>query len=85
MILNPIFSIQFNLTPVMMGVMFVIEGGVYAFTAPFWGFVCDRKSQPKWVMLAGAFFIAAGFILIGPAPFIPLETSVAIYISFRTI
>jgi len=75
----------FNLTPVMMGVMFVIEGGVYAFTAPFWGFVCDRKSQPKWVMLAGAFFIAAGFILIGPAPFIPLETSVAIYISFRTI
>merc|ERR1711911_348458 len=26
-------------------------------------------------MLAGAFFIAAGFILIGPAPFIPLETT----------
>ena len=65
---------QFNLTPVVMGLMFVIEGGVYAVTAPFWGYLCDRKLQPKIITLAGALFVAVGFTLVGPAPFIPLET-----------
>lgn len=30
-----------------MGLMFVIEGGIYALTAPVWGYLCDRKVQPK--------------------------------------
>jgi len=70
----------FNLTPVVMGLMFVIEGGVYAVTAPFWGYLCDRKLQPKIITLAGALFVAVGFTLVGPAPFIPLETSLPIAI-----
>lgn len=57
-----------------MGLMFVIEGGVYACTAPIWGYMCDRIIQPKIVTLIGALLITAGFTLVGPAPFIPLET-----------
>jgi len=72
---------QFNLTPVVMGLMFVIEGGVYAVTAPFWGFLCDRKIQPKIIMMFGAFFVAGGFVLVGPSPFIPLDTSLPLAIS----
>lgn len=66
--------VQFGLTPVTMGLMFVIEGGIYALTAPIWGYLCDRKIQPKLVTLFGALLIIAGFLLIGPAPFIPVET-----------
>jgi len=62
------------LTPVVMGLMFVIEGGVYACTAPIWGILCDRVIQPKIVTLFGALLVTAGFLLVGPAPFIPLET-----------
>ncbi|XP_057364679.1 MFS-type transporter SLC18B1-like [Daphnia carinata] len=66
---------QFDLMPVTMGLMFVIEGGIYAVTAPLWGYLCDRKVQPKIITLIGALFIVFGFLLIGPAPFIPLETT----------
>lgn len=65
---------QFDLMPVTMGLMFVIEGGIYAVTAPLWGYLCDRKVQPKIITLMGALFIVFGFLLIGPAPFIPMET-----------
>jgi hypothetical protein len=29
--------------------MFVVNGGTYAVTAPFWGWMCDKKIQPKLV------------------------------------
>lgn len=65
---------QFDLMPVTMGLMFVIEGGIYAVTAPLWGYLCDRKVQPKIITLIGSLFIVCGFLLIGPAPFLPLDT-----------
>jgi len=72
---------QFNLSPIVMGLMFVIEGGVYAITAPLWGLLCDRKCRPKIVTLAGALFLAGGFIFVGPAPFIPHETTLPLAIT----
>ena len=38
---------QFKLTPVVLGLMFVINGGTYAITAPIWGWFCDKHSTPK--------------------------------------
>lgn len=67
---------QFKLSPVVMGLMFVIEGGVYALTAPIWGYLCDCKIQPKIVTLFGATLVTIGFLLVGPAPFLHLETQV---------
>lgn len=64
----------FDLTPVVLGLMFVINGGVYAITAPGWGWICDHFSTPKIVTVIGTIFVAAGFCLIGPAPFIPVPT-----------
>ncbi|KAH1023700.1 hypothetical protein HUJ05_003307 [Dendroctonus ponderosae] len=32
----------FNLAPVVLGLMFVINGGVYAITTPLWGWACDN-------------------------------------------
>ncbi|XP_046613896.1 MFS-type transporter SLC18B1-like isoform X3 [Neodiprion virginianus] len=38
---------QFNLSPVVLGLMFVINGGFYAMTAPAWGWICDKYSKPQ--------------------------------------
>lgn len=65
---------DFNLTPILLGVIFVINGGVYALTAPFFGWLIDKYLNPKFVTIAGSVIICFGFLLIGPAPFIPLET-----------
>ena len=56
------------------GLVFVINGGVYAFTAPFWGILVDRYVNPKLVAFFGSVFIAIGFCLVGPASFLPIET-----------
>lgn len=66
---------DFNLTPVVLGVIFVINGGIYALTAPFFGWLIDKYVNPKFVTIAGSLIICIGFMLIGPAPFIPLETT----------
>ncbi|CAG5036397.1 unnamed protein product [Parnassius apollo] len=66
---------QFKFSPVVLGLMFVINGGVYAVSAPAWGWLCDHPSiKPKYVTIIGCLFVASAFILIGPAPFINLPT-----------
>jgi dipeptide/tripeptide permease len=46
--------------------MFVLQGGTYAFTAPMWGWLCDRVLDPRFATLIGAFLITAGFLFLGP-------------------
>ena len=58
----------------VLGLMFVINGGTYALTAPCWGWLCDSKVMPKLVTVCGAVLLIIGFSLIGPAPFIPTDT-----------
>lgn len=38
---------EFDLSPVIVGLMFVINGGTYALTAPAWGWFCDKRFHPK--------------------------------------
>lgn len=65
---------RFNLSPIIMGVMFVINGGTYAITAPGFGWLCDRTCPPKVVTVLGTLLVAAGFCLVGPAPFLSVNT-----------
>lgn len=65
---------QFNLTPVILGLVFVINGGVYALTAPFWGWFIDKLIPPKLAACIGSVCIATAFCLIGPTSFLPMET-----------
>lgn len=69
---------RFNLSPVVLGLMFVINGGTYAVTAPGWGWLCDSRLHPKVATILGAILVAVGFCLIGPAPFIPHKTWVTL-------
>ncbi|CAH1105614.1 unnamed protein product [Psylliodes chrysocephalus] len=64
---------SFFLPPIILGLMFIINGGIYAMTAPGFGWLCDRAYSPKWITVSGCFLVAAGFCMIGPAPVIPVE------------
>lgn len=56
---------QFALSAILLGVMFVINGGVYALFAPFVGYFVDKFKTPKMISLFGSIFIIIGFSLIG--------------------
>jgi MFS family permease len=69
---------QFAIHPVLLGGIFVINGGLYALSAPFFGWILEKCANPKYLILFGADLIIVGFLLIGPASFIPLQTSVLV-------
>jgi len=71
----------FDLSPVLLGMIFVINGGVYALTAPLYGWLVDNILKPKILTILGSFFIAVGFALVGPAPFIPVPTTLPMVIA----
>nr|CAH7734219.1 unnamed protein product [Callosobruchus chinensis] len=65
---------HFMLPPIILGLMFVINGGTYALTAPIFGWFCDKFCSPKLVTVLGTVLVAGGFSLLGPAPFVPMQT-----------
>ncbi|XP_022919162.1 MFS-type transporter SLC18B1-like [Onthophagus taurus] len=65
---------QFGLSPVILGIMFVINGGTYALMAPIWGWLCDNFVHPKFITFTGTLLVATAFALVGPAPFIKQHT-----------
>jgi len=56
---------SFKMTPVMLGLMFIINGGVYAFSAPIVGYLVDKWLHPKVASVVGSLSIIVGFSLIG--------------------
>jgi len=77
---------QFNLSPIMMGLMFVVNGGVYAASAPLWGYACDKLRLPgKLVTAIGAFLIAGSFVFIGPIRIMPFPTTYEVCIASLAI
>lgn len=56
-----------------LGVVFIINGGFYALTAPIWGWMVDQFLNPKVSACIGSLLIITAFCLIGPASFIPIE------------
>ncbi|XP_050665572.1 MFS-type transporter SLC18B1-like isoform X2 [Leptidea sinapis] len=67
---------QFNFSPVILGVIFIINGGIYALSAPGWGWLCDHHSvKAKVVTVIGHVFVVAAFLLVGPAPFFDMPTT----------
>ncbi len=68
---------QFNLNNLVVGLIFVCNGGLYAITSPFWGYLNDKKFNAKLLAFTGAISILIGFMIVGPASFMPFEPTVA--------
>lgn len=56
---------QFNMSAVKLGVMFIINGGIYAIIAPFVGVLVDKCKTPKIASIMGSVSIIIGFSLVG--------------------
>lgn len=56
---------QFDLNAVQVGVVFIINGGVYAIFAPLVGMLVDRINVPKQISIFGCFCVIIGFSLVG--------------------
>ena len=69
-----------DLTPVQLGFMFVLNGAAYAITAPLWGYLSDKAFTPRHVTICGSTVVFVAFLLVGPVPFIPLETTTTLCI-----
>ncbi len=63
---------EFNLSPLSIGLLFVIQGAFYGVGAPVFGFLCDKLSSTGKTALkfSGPTLIVLGFILVGPLPFL---------------
>ncbi|XP_046393068.1 MFS-type transporter SLC18B1-like [Ischnura elegans] len=63
---------QFSLLPSIMGAVFVVNGGFYAFSAPLVGRLCDNKVlSASTALCLGHAFVAVSYFATGPAPFFP--------------
>ncbi|KAF4528886.1 hypothetical protein B566_EDAN017379 [Ephemera danica] len=61
--LSAVMTAVFELSPVVLGLMFVINGGTYALTAPAFGWLCDTRVRPKTITVLGCALVAVGFSL----------------------
>ncbi|KAG8192444.1 hypothetical protein JTE90_017974 [Oedothorax gibbosus] len=60
---------QFNLQPVVLGVIFIITGGIYALTTPIWGRIIDKGFNAIYINVGGSIMVCVGLLFIGPVPF----------------
>lgn len=67
----------FGLRPTYVGLLFFWTGASYAVFAPTWGRIADRGFHHRYIVLLGGISVIIAFIMIGPAPFIPAEPSIA--------
>ena len=70
-----------HLSPFMLGLIFIVSGTAYGFVAPIWGRFCDKKVSTYSLTIVGSLFIITAYLLIGPAPFIPIKPSLGLVLT----
>lgn len=68
-------SAQFELSPIHVGFVFFITGGVYVVTTPIAGYVYNniKGLNPKKSMIFASVLTIISYSIVGPAPFVPLD------------
>ncbi|XP_022673420.1 MFS-type transporter SLC18B1-like isoform X2 [Varroa destructor] len=69
---------QFALSPTMTGLSFIICGGFYSVSSVFWGIMCKRVRDPRFIVLCGAVLTNIAVALVGPLPFITVEATLTL-------
>lgn len=62
----------------MVGMMFLLCGGIYTLTAPFWGLIIDRWSCCNVLMLFGSSATAISMLFVGPSPLLNMEKNLVV-------
>ena len=69
--LQPYAENEFQLNSIGVGTLFLIDGFVYAVGTPLWGWLLDKNFKPIYALMIGNACCLLGYILLGPAPFLP--------------
>ncbi|KAL6724559.1 hypothetical protein Aduo_019439 [Ancylostoma duodenale] len=69
---------SFNLSPTMVGLMFLLCGGIYTLSAPVWGLLIDKYHCTTGVMIFGSATTVISMALIGPSPFFPFDKNLIV-------
>ncbi|KAA0193882.1 hypothetical protein HAZT_HAZT003131 [Hyalella azteca] len=69
-----------NLTPLEIGLIFVLNGFAYAVSAPIWGRLCDRCLPERAATTMGALTVTVAFLMLGPSPILPIKNSLPLCI-----
>ncbi|KAI1716240.1 major facilitator superfamily domain-containing protein [Ditylenchus destructor] len=64
---------SFKLSTTMVGLMFLLCGGIYTATAPLWGLLLDKWSCSNYLMLFGSTATIFSMIFVGPSPLFNIE------------
>jgi len=76
------------LSSFQVGALFMVMGGTYGISLPFWGFLCDStltRNSPKFVEIIGATLITIGFLVLGPFKYLPFSKTLVTIIIGMTI
>lgn len=65
---------QFKLSIVVVGFLFIIDGGVFAAASPIVGKLCDSGVHPKLLILIGHLTSVIGISFIGPLAILPIDS-----------
>ncbi|XP_045187398.2 MFS-type transporter SLC18B1-like [Mercenaria mercenaria] len=65
---------KFDLSPELIGIIFLVMACAYAVTAPLWGWVSDKVEDGRPLLVVGFLFACLGSLLIGPSPLIGLDS-----------
>ncbi|PIK44192.1 putative MFS-type transporter SLC18B1 [Apostichopus japonicus] len=67
--LDPTLSVHlstFDVSPEIIGVIFLLFGGFYGAVSPLWGYVADKTESTRIMMVLGYFFLSFAFLCVGP-------------------
>jgi len=76
------------LSSFQVGTLFMVVGGSYGLSLPFWGFMCDStccRNAPKYVEIVGAIAVGCGFVILGPFPYLPFKKTLVSIIIGMTL
>jgi MFS family permease len=59
---------EFHLSTTVVGLLFLVVGGLYSITAPIWGILIDRWHCCNTLLIFGASLTMISMLLIGPTP-----------------
>ncbi|KFM69734.1 MFS-type transporter, partial [Stegodyphus mimosarum] len=71
---------QFNLTPTIIGTIFLIAGIVDALSSPLVGYCAEKLKNAQYLTLVGCMMFTVCFIVVGPVPFLHFPTYLSVVI-----
>ncbi|XP_054708606.1 MFS-type transporter SLC18B1-like [Uloborus diversus] len=66
---------QFQLSPTIIGVIFLIGGIVDALSSPLWGYCAEKVKNAHYLTFIACLLFITCFLIVGPVPFLPFVTN----------